>query len=55
MSGNFLHKECVFSRFLTVCTSISPVGCCALTSGFAGRPSGPLVAQAVCADCAAIC
>lgn len=39
---------------LTVCTSISPVGCCALVSGFAGGPSGPLVAQAMCTHCAAI-
>ena len=49
------YLKCVFSRCLTVCTSISPVGCCALASGFACGPGGPLVAQAVCADCAAIC
>lgn len=50
----FKLSKCVASS-LTVCTSISPMGCCALTSGFASWPSGPLVAQAVCADCAAIC
>lgn len=43
------------SLCLTICTSVSPVWCCALTSWFASGPSGPLMAQAVCADCAAIC
>lgn len=57
--GKFLSKlldrKCVFSHVLTVCPSISPVGCCALATGFACGPGGPLVAQAVRADCAAIC
>ena len=49
------YLKCIFSRSLTVCSSLSPVGGCALASGLACGSGGPLVAQAVCADCAAIC
>lgn len=39
------YLKSLFSHWLTVCTSISPVGgCCAVVSGFACGPGSPLVA-----------